>query len=90
MSAKSTTTENKAVAKQGLAMQVFDIIFIFALAFACVVIPVYLKGATIVGEGGSGVGSQIVWNAPGYFSTLIVILIFFIVILYHSVKNYDY
>ncbi len=76
--------------KQGLAMKVFDIIFIFALAFACVVIPVFLKGATIVGEGGSGVGDQIVWNAPGYFGTLAVILIFFGVILYHSVKNYDY
>lgn len=76
--------------KQGLAMKVFDIIFIFALAFACVVIPVFLKGATIVGEGGSGIGDQIIWNPVGYFGTLAIILVFFAVILYHSVKNYDY
>ncbi|MDV0447454.1 hypothetical protein MsAg5_13490 [Methanosarcinaceae archaeon Ag5] len=88
MSTKSTTTQEKPVVKQGLAMQVFDIIFIFALAFACVVIPVFIKGGTIVG--GEGIAGQIVWNTTGYFSTLIVILIFFVVILYHSVKNYDY
>lgn len=82
--------EDKTPAKQGIAMKVFDIVFIFVLAFACVVIPVFLKGATIVGEGGSGVGDQIVWNPVGYFGTLLVIIVFFVVILYHSVKNYDY
>ncbi|WNY26515.1 AcrB/AcrD/AcrF family protein [Methanolapillus ohkumae] len=90
MSTKSTTQVSSEKAKKdGVAMQVFDIIFVFALAFACVVIPVYLKGATIVGDGGSG-ALEIIWNPVGYFSTLIVILIFFLVILFHSVKNYDY
>lgn len=74
--------------QQGLAMKIFDIIFIFALAFICVVAPVVLSEGVIVG--GSGIGDAIVWNAPGYFGTLAVIIIFFAVILYHSVKNYDY
>ncbi|MDV0446107.1 hypothetical protein MmiAt1_17200 [Methanimicrococcus sp. At1] len=74
--------------QQGLAMKIFDIIFIFALAFICVVTPVFLSGGVIVV--GGGISDAIVWNAPGYFGTLLVILVFFIVILYHSVKNYDY
>ena len=83
--------EGKLSDKQGMAMKIFDIIFIFALAFACVVIPVFLSGPTIVGEGGSGdMSSLIVWDATGYFVTLLIILVFFTVILYHSVKNYDY
>ena len=83
-------TDKKPSTEQGMAMKVFDIIFIFALAFACVVIPVFLKGATIVGEGGEGVSELIEWNTVGYFSTLAIILVFFVVILYHSVKNYNY
>jgi hypothetical protein len=79
---------NQIQKKQGIAMKVFDIVFIFALAFACVVIPVFLSGGLIVG--GDGIGDAIVWNAKGYFGTLAIILVFFAVILYHSVKNYDY
>lgn len=82
--------EDKLSNKQGLAMKIFDIVFIFALAFACVVIPVFLSGGVIVGGEGGGLGDAIVWNSTGYFGTLAIILIFFGVILYHSVKNYDY
>ena len=78
------------IQKQSTAMKVFDIVFIFALAFACVVIPVFLSGGKLVGGDGSGIGDAIVWNAKGYFGTLAIILVFFAVILYHSVKNYDY
>ncbi|MDR2945111.1 MAG: AcrB/AcrD/AcrF family protein [Methanosarcinales archaeon] len=74
--------------QQGMAMKIFDIIFIFALAFICVVTPVFIGGGLIVG--GGGIGDAIVWNTPGYFGTLLIIIVFFTVILYHSVKNYDY
>jgi hypothetical protein len=88
-------SENKvkrqaAPKKQGMAMKVFDIVFIFALAFICVVTPVFLSGGVIVGGDGGGLGDSIVWDAKGYFGTLAIIIVFFVVILYHSVKNYDY
>lgn len=67
-----------------------DIIFIFVLAFACVVIPTVLQGAVLVSwnEGGAGIG--FVWDPVGFFSFLFVIVLFFVVILYHSVKHYKY
>lgn len=70
--------------------KVFDIVFIFVLAFACVVIPTVLQGAVLVswGEGGAGIG--FVWDPVGFFSFLFVIIAFFVVILYHSVKHDKY
>lgn len=76
--------------EKGKFAEVFDIVFIFVLAFACVVIPTVLQGAVLVSwdEGGSGIG--FVWDPVGFFSFLLVIIAFFGVILYHSVKNYKY
>jgi multidrug efflux pump subunit AcrB len=78
------------MAEKSIIGQVFDIVFIFVLAFACVVIPTVLQGAVLVswGEGGEGIG--FVWNPVGFFSFLFVIVAFFVVILYHSVKHYKY
>jgi len=75
--------------KSALA-EAFDIIFIFVLAFACVVVPTVLQGAVLVSwdEGGAGIG--FVWDPVGFFSFLLVIIAFFVVILHHSVKNYKY
>ncbi len=71
-------------------MNIFDIIFIFALAFICVVLPVFAKGATIIGSesGSDSVSNLILWNPKGYFSTLLIILVFFSVILIHSIVSY--
>lgn len=71
-------------------MKLIDIIFIFALAFICVVLPVFVKGATIVGSdsGTDNVSNLIIWNTKGYLITLIIIVIFFSTILIHSTKSY--
>lgn len=71
-------------------MNIVDIIFIFALAFICVVLPVFIKGATIIGsdDGAGSVSNLISWDSKGYFTTLSIILIFFIVILIHSITSY--
>ncbi|MHC1756061.1 MAG: AcrB/AcrD/AcrF family protein [Methanosarcina sp.] len=78
------------MAEKNMFVEVFDIVFIFILAFACVVIPTVLQGAVLVswGEGGAGIG--FVWDPVGFFSFLFVIIAFFVVILYHSVKHYKY
>ncbi|WP_292377621.1 AcrB/AcrD/AcrF family protein [Methanosarcina sp. UBA289] len=78
------------MAEKNIITEVFDIVFIFVLAFACVVIPTVLQGAVLVSweEGGSGIG--FVWDPVGFFSLLLVIVAFFAVILYHSVKHYKY
>lgn len=78
------------MAKKSIIVEAFDILFIFVLAFACVVIPTVLQGAVLVSweEGGAGIG--FVWDPVGFFSLLIVIVAFFAVILYHSVKHYKY
>ncbi|MCQ1537116.1 efflux RND transporter permease subunit [Methanosarcina sp. KYL-1] len=70
--------------------EALDIIFIFVLAFACVVVPTVLQGAVLVSwdEGGSGIG--FVWDPVGFFSFVLVIIAFFVVILHHSVKHYKY
>jgi multidrug efflux pump subunit AcrB len=74
--------------QKNVITEVFDIVFIFVLAFACVVIPTVLQGAVLVSweEGGAGIG--FVWDPVGFFSFLLVIVAFFAVILYHSVKHY--
>ena len=76
--------------QKNVITEVFDIVFIFVLAFACVVIPTVLQGAVLVSweEGGAGIG--FVWDPVGFFSFLLVIDAFFTVIMYHSVKHYRY
>ncbi|HII78910.1 MAG TPA: efflux RND transporter permease subunit [Methanosarcina sp.] len=78
------------MAQKSIVAEVFDIVFIFVLAFACVVIPTVLQGAVLVSweEGGAGIG--FVWDPVGFFSFLLVIVAFFAMILYHSVKHYRY
>ena len=71
-------------------MEIFDIVFIFVLAFACVVIPTVLQGAVLVSWDAGGEGIGFVWDPVGFFSFLLVIIAFFVVILYHSVKHYKY
>lgn len=82
--------ETGVMAEKNIISEVFDILFIFVLAFACVVIPTVLQGAVLVSweEGGAGIG--FVWDPVGFFSFLLVIIAFFVMILYHSVKNYKY
>jgi multidrug efflux pump subunit AcrB len=76
--------------EKNMIKEAFDIVFIFVLAFACVVIPTVLQGAVLVSwdEGGTGIG--FVWDPVGFFSFLFVIIAFFVVILHHSVKHYQY
>ncbi|MDK2891720.1 AcrB/AcrD/AcrF family protein [Methanohalophilus sp.] len=75
--------------ERSLFMQIFDILFIFIVAGVCVVTPVLLQGTVLVGWGEKG-GMQFVWDPSAYFSLLAIIIVFFIVILYHSVKNYKF
>jgi len=70
-------------------MQIFDILFIFIVAGICVVLPVVLQGTVLVGWGESG-GMKFVWDPVSYFSLVAVILVFFGVVLFHSVKNYRF
>jgi hypothetical protein len=80
--------------EKSIITEVFDIVFIFVLAFvlafACVAIPTVLQGAVLVSweEGSAGIG--FVWDPVGFFSFLLVIIAFFFMILYHSVKHYKY
>ena len=62
-----------------------DILFIFVVAGICVIAPVLVLGS------GADTGAMVFeWNPLGYFSLLAVILVFFAVILHHSLKNYIY
>lgn len=72
--------------QQSVITKAFEIIFIFALALICIVVPVVIQGGAIVG----GDGISISWNPVLYFGTLGIIIVFFVVILVHSVKSYDY
>lgn len=78
------------MADKNMLAEVFDIVFIFVLAFACVVIPTVLQGAVLVSWDAGGEGIGFVWDPVGFFSFLLVIIAFFIVILYHLVKHYKY
>ncbi len=78
------------MADKNILAEVFDIVFIFVLAFACVVIPTVLQGAVLVSWEAGGKGIGFVWDPVGFFSFLLVIIAFFVVILYHSVKHYKY
>ena len=79
----------ETVAERSMVMQIVDIVFIFVLAGVCVVTPVILQGTVLVGWEGTG-GMEFVWNPVSYFGLLAVILVFFGVIMYHSVKNYKF
>jgi formate hydrogenlyase subunit 3/multisubunit Na+/H+ antiporter MnhD subunit len=79
----------KQEGETGMFMRIFDILFIFIVAFTCVVTPVVLQGTVLVGWGESGAMS-FVWDPVAYFSSLGVIIVFFVVILYHSVKHYKF
>ncbi len=78
------------MADKNMLAEVFDIVFIFVLAFACVVIPTVLQGAVLVSWEANGGGIGFVWDPVGFFSFLFVIIAFFVIILYHSVKHYKY
>ncbi|WP_135604715.1 AcrB/AcrD/AcrF family protein [Methanococcoides sp. NM1] len=75
--------------ERSMVMQIVDILFIFVVAAICVVVPVIIQGTVLVGWDGTG-SMQFVWDPVAYFGLLAVILTFFTVILYHSVKNYKY
>ncbi|WP_440952107.1 AcrB/AcrD/AcrF family protein [Methanococcoides sp. FTZ1] len=68
-----------------MIMQVADILFIFVVAGICVIAPVLVLGA------GADTGPMVFeWDPVGYFGLAAVILVFFAVILHHSLKNYIY
>lgn len=67
----------------GIIMQIADILFIFVVAGICVIAPVIVLGA----DTGP---IEFTWEPVEYFGLLAVIIGFFAVILYHSVKNYSY
>lgn len=76
------TTKNNVI-------KALDVLFIFVLAFICVVLPTVLKGAVIVGwEEGGEMGYT--FDPATFIGFVAAILGFFFVILYHSVKNYKY
>jgi formate hydrogenlyase subunit 3/multisubunit Na+/H+ antiporter MnhD subunit len=75
--------------ERSMFMTIFDILFIFILAGICIVVPVIIQGTVLVGWEGTGT-MQFVWDPVQYFGLLAVILVFFFVVLYHSVKNYRF
>mgnify|MGYP000334926297 CR=1 FL=1 len=90
MSANKNAKKSIKRKEKSLIAQVLDIAFIFVLAFVCLVVPTTLQGAVLVSweEGGAGIG--FVWDPVGFFSFVLVIIAFFVVILHHSVKHYKY
>ncbi|HII01557.1 TPA: efflux RND transporter permease subunit [Methanosarcinaceae archaeon] len=88
MSVNKTVKKSAKRKEKSLLAQVFDIAFIFVLAFVCLVVPTTLQGAVLVSweEGGAGIG--FVWDPIGYFSLMLLIVGFFALILFHSVRNY--
>jgi formate hydrogenlyase subunit 3/multisubunit Na+/H+ antiporter MnhD subunit len=75
--------------ERSMFMTIFDILFIFILAGICIVVPVIIQGTVLVGWEGTGT-MVFEWNPFEYFGLLAVIIVFFSVILYHSVKNYRF
>jgi len=88
MSANKSIKKSVQGKEKSLIAQVLDIAFIFVLAFVCLVVPTTLQGAVLVSweEGGAGIG--FVWDPVGYFSLMLLIVGFFALILFHSVRNY--
>ncbi|WP_292484692.1 AcrB/AcrD/AcrF family protein [Methanohalobium sp.] len=77
-----------ATAKSNI-IKAIDVLFIFVLAFICVVMPTVLKGAVLVGwEEGGDLGYA--FDPVTFIGFVAAILGFFFVILFHSVKNYKY
>ncbi|WP_406655959.1 AcrB/AcrD/AcrF family protein [Methanolobus sp. ZRKC2] len=77
------------IQKKNVFMEVFDIVFIFVLAFVCLVVPTEIQGSVLVGWSETG-SIVFLWDPVGYFSLLAGILLFFVVMLYHSVSHYKY
>jgi formate hydrogenlyase subunit 3/multisubunit Na+/H+ antiporter MnhD subunit len=77
------------VKKKSALMEAFDIIFVFALAFICLVVPTQIQGSVLVGWTETG-AIVFLWDPVGYFSLLAGIVIFFAIMLYHSVSHYKY
>ncbi|WP_406670642.1 AcrB/AcrD/AcrF family protein [Methanolobus sp. ZRKC4] len=75
--------------KQSALREVFDIVFIFVLAFVCLVVPTEIQGSVLVGWSETG-SIVFLWDPVGYFSLLAGILLFFVVMLYHSVSHYKF
>ncbi|MCM1985950.1 MULTISPECIES: AcrB/AcrD/AcrF family protein [Methanococcoides] len=74
----------KSEVKSSMVMQIADILFIFVVAGICVIAPVIILG-------GGDTGPMVFeWDPVQYFGLLSVILVFFAVILRHSLKNYIY
>ena len=65
-----------------------DIAFIIVLAFLCLVIPTVLQGRILVSWDASGSGIDYTWDAAGYAAFLLIIIGFFSLIIYHSIKNH--
>ncbi|WP_342303766.1 AcrB/AcrD/AcrF family protein [Methanolobus sp. ZRKC5] len=75
--------------KQSALREAFDIVFIFILAFVCLVVPTQIQGSVLVGWTETG-AIQFLWDPIGYFSLLGGIILFFVVMLYHSVSHYKF
>ena len=80
---------NNNIPQDSMVMQIFDIAFIFILAFVCLVVPTAIQGAVLVGWDESG-AIGFIWDPVGYFGLLGVIITFFVIVLGHSVKHYKY
>ncbi|MBN2110423.1 MAG: AcrB/AcrD/AcrF family protein [Methanosarcinaceae archaeon] len=70
-------------------IEALDIIFVFVLAFICLVVPTQIQGSVLVGWTETG-AIVFLWDPVGYFSLLGGIIIFFGVMLYHSVSHYKF
>lgn len=80
---------NDETQEKSWMMEAFDIIFIFVLAFICLVVPTQIQGSVLVGWTETG-AIQFLWDPVGFFSLVAVIIAFFAIMLYHSVSNYKY
>ena len=78
------------VKQRGMLGQILDILFIFILAGVCVVTPVILQGTVLVGWDGNRWNAVRMGSGSHISASLAVIIVFFTVILYHSVKNYKF
>ncbi|WP_319506180.1 AcrB/AcrD/AcrF family protein [uncultured Methanolobus sp.] len=80
---------NEETQKQSGIREAFDIVFVFVLAFVCLVVPTQIQGSVLVGWTETG-AIQFVWDPVGYFSLLAGIIAFFAIMLYHSVSHYKF
>ena len=80
---------NEETQKQSGIREAFDIVFVFVLAFVCLVVPTQIQGSVLVGWTETG-AIQFVWDPVGYFGLLAGIIVFFAIMLYHSVSHYKF